>query len=171
MGVLGRVEIQWTKYPNGREVTEGTSFHKRLLSNLDDSGVLREVKIGSSRATTRQFWIPKGDGGHLHLGEYNNEINSCLSLAAQEMPSPVSLWISTLGADYRVVIDLKNAYWAIQIDEDSSKNLGILFKQRGWPLKEYQWLRLPQGFSASAPFFQMAMGALTSKWGGQSYCE
>eukprot|EP00923_Selenidium_pygospionis_P027796 GHVN01050291.1.p1 GENE.GHVN01050291.1~~GHVN01050291.1.p1 ORF type:complete len:101 (+),score=12.41 GHVN01050291.1:97-399(+) len=79
--------------------------------------------------------------------------------------------MTALAAPYGVVIDLKNAYWAVSIDCESSKKLGILFKQQGWPLSGHHLRRLPQGFASSTPLYQKKMGEFLSQWEGQSYYD
>eukprot|EP00923_Selenidium_pygospionis_P027733 GHVN01050111.1.p1 GENE.GHVN01050111.1~~GHVN01050111.1.p1 ORF type:complete len:111 (+),score=20.44 GHVN01050111.1:222-554(+) len=96
MGILGTATIDWDRAPRRRELTLGTSLHRRLLDNLVSSEVLNEVNVGDSLATTRQFWLPKGDGRHRHLGEHKVEVNGCLRNTNQEMPTATFMWMKAL---------------------------------------------------------------------------
>ena len=120
------------------------------LDHLENLGVLEKTPF--SEWAAHFVVVLKKDGCLRICGDYKVTINSCLDVDQHPLPKPDDIFAGFAGGKKFTVLDLKQAYNQLQLDEHSEK-LVTINTHKGL----YSYNRLPYGVASAPAIFQRTM--------------
>ncbi len=132
------------------------------ISKAVSAGALEKCSESDLVCSMRCFTVPKRDGGRRLIYDARPINKVCELPPTFEMETlPVILQNCTSGS-YGASIDLKSAFWQIEIDDESSKLFGIKTDTG----ECFRWRRLPFGFAWSPVIFSAFVAEVIDKCRG-----
>jgi len=126
------------------------SLQSRLKSALDDmeqKGVIRKCDAPTDWVSS--FFVVEKKNGSLHLCLDPRDLNCAVKREHFAMPTCEDVIIRLHGKKVFSIIDMKDGFWRVKLDEPSSKL--CTFNR---PFGRYSMLRLPFGLSSAPEVFQ-----------------
>ena len=126
---------------------------KEALDDLEDQGVIAPV-------TTPTRWIssivavPKKNG-KLRICLDPKDLNRAIQRKNYQLPTVEDIATRLHGAKVFIIMDVKNGFWHVSLDEESS-----YLTTFQTPFGRYRWKRMPFGISSAPEVFQRKMHEL-----------
>ena len=120
---------------------------KQLLEGLEEKGVI--TKVTQPTDWVSHMLVTRKKSGKLRLCIDPADLNKSLKRAHYPMPKLSDVLPSLSKAKVFSVVDAKDGYWQIKLDEPSS-----LLTTFTTPWGRYRWLRCPMGISPAAEEYQ-----------------
>merc|ERR1712026_52641 len=128
---------------------------KKKWMKMEAEGVITRIKRHEVTTwSTALHLAPKTDGEIRACGDFR-PLNSKTVLDTQPLPNILTFQDQLKGAKVFSTIDLKSAYYQIELDRPSSFKTVTLT-----PWGPYRYLRLPMGLKNSGPTFQRMLEAV-----------
>ncbi len=146
------VQLPWISFPSGIDNLnrvfrpDHKQFVSQEINKLVHIGALQEVSWRPECVLALQINPKKG--GKLQLVTDCRPANNFLRTPEFKQEGILQLENIVQEGDYFITLDLKDGFFHVPVAEDSTRYLGILWKQRF-----YIWRVLPFGLSASPYFF------------------
>jgi hypothetical protein len=122
------------------------------IYELVEKGILSPVPPGGVLNASPLVWIKKKDGRLGMCVDYKLHINGKICSEAYPLPNMETMFAKMNGARYFAKIDLKSAYWQIELD-DAARKLCAVNTSKG----VYLVNRLQMGMKNRAAIFQQVM--------------
>ncbi|XP_044757048.1 uncharacterized protein K02A2.6-like [Coccinella septempunctata] len=120
---------------------------KESLDNLEQNGVIcRQIEPTD---WVNNIVITEKKDKNLRICLDPSDLNKCLKREHYQIPSPDQILASLNNKKYFSVLDLRDSFYQIPLDEESSKLCTF-----ATPYGRYRFLRLPFGINTSAEIFQ-----------------
>ena len=132
---------------NSKEVID------RELDRLENIGVIEKVEHSSWAAPI--LVVKKPDGSARLCIDYSTGLNSALEDHTHPLPVPDDIFATLNGGKIFSQIDLRDAYFQVELDEESQK-ICTIATHRG----NYKMIRLPFGVKTAPAIFQSIMDAM-----------
>ena len=117
---------------------------KEQLDQDEEMGIIRKVPVGEATEwCMRMVTVPKKDGSPRRTIDFQH-INKFCKREAHHTPRPFDAVSSIPPHTYKTTLDAFNGYHQVPLDEESVKLTTFITE-----LGRYQYLRAPQGHSAS----------------------
>ena len=120
------------------------------LTRLQNQGVI--VPVDHAQAASPVVWIRNPGGGYRICVDYKVSLNDKICSDAYPVPTMEDIFASLEGAKAFAKIDLKSAYWQIELDEEARK-YSVINTTKGL----YQFTRLQMGMKNASAIFQRAI--------------
>ena len=120
---------------------------KEELNHLVEAGVL--VPVEEPTAWVSQMAVVKKPNGSLRICIDPQPLNAALQREHYKLPTLDDVLPSLSQARVFSKLDMKQAYWHVQLDNESS-----LLTTMITPFGRYRWARLPFGLKVSSEIFQ-----------------
>ncbi len=120
---------------------------KKELDRLTDIGVIAPVDVPTDWISATV--VTQKKDGRVRLCIDPKPLNSALKRNHYPMPTIEDILPELSQARYFTVLDAKNGFWHVQLDEESS-----FATTTGTPWGRYRWLRMPFGISPAPEEFQ-----------------
>ena len=125
---------------------------KSELDRLEALGILEKCPSGGVSNASPVVWVTKKNGSLRMCPDYSVHVNSKIRTESYPLPHIESMLSNLNGARFFAKIDLKDAYWQVELD-DSAKELCTINTSKGL----YFVKRLQMGMKNSASVFQNCM--------------
>ena len=122
------------------------------LDRLEALGILERCPSGGVRNASPVVWVTKKNGSLRMCPDYSVHVNNKIRTESYPLPHIETLLSKLDGARYFAKVDLKDAYWQVELD-DSAKELCAINTSKGL----YFVKRLQMGMKNSASVFQNCM--------------
>jgi transposase InsO family protein len=132
---------------------------KQELERLVQAGVLTPVQTSDWAAPI--VVVDKPNGDVRICGDYKVTANKCLNIEQYPLPRPEELFHQLRNGKHFTKIDLSDAYFQIELD-DESKQYTVINTQNGL----YQYNRLSFGIASAPAIFQRYLEQITSGLSG-----
>ena len=129
------------------------------LERLEQAGVITPVKTSDWAAPI--VIVNKPNGSVRICGDYKVTANQCLKIEQYPLPRPEELFLKLQNGKHFTKIDLSDAYFQIELDEESKK-LTVINTHNGL----YSYNRLPFGIASAPAIFQRYLEQITSGLSG-----
>ena len=120
---------------------------KRELDRLTDKGILQPVHAPTDWVSS--MVVATKRNGKIRLCVDPKPLNKALKRSYYPLPLIDDLLPKLMNARVFTVVDAKNGFWHVQLDEPSS-----LLTTFGTPWGRYRWTRMPFGISVAPEEFQ-----------------
>ena len=120
---------------------------KQELDRLEKKGLLVPVDVPTDWVSS--LVIAQRRNGKIHLCIDPKPLNKALKRNRYPLPLLNDLLAKLTNAKVFSVVDAKNGFWHLQLDEESS-----LLTTLGTPWGRYRWTRMPFGISPAPEEFQ-----------------
>lgn len=120
---------------------------KKYLEELEETGVVS--KYEKPKTWVSSLVIREKPNGSLRICLDPKNLNSAIQRSYDEIPTTDSIATKMAGKKWFTVLDLKDGYWQVKLDEKSSELCAF-----SSPFGCYKFNRLPFGLSCAAEIFQ-----------------
>jgi hypothetical protein len=118
------------------------------LKRLQRMGVISPCTTGSANASP-VVWVKKNDGSLRMCADFKVHVNKKIESESYPLPRIETIFSDMDGAKYFAKVDLKSAYWQIELDEDAKK-ISVINTSAGL----FTMNRLQMGMKNAASIFQ-----------------
>jgi hypothetical protein len=122
------------------------------LDELVAKGVIVACPAGGLSNASPVVWVKKSNGKLRMCADYKVHVNEKICSEAYPLPQIESLFSRVSGARFFAKVDLSDAYWQIELDEEAQKLCAINTSKGLYMVK-----RLQMGMKNSAAIFQSCM--------------
>ncbi|XP_041362849.1 uncharacterized protein K02A2.6-like [Gigantopelta aegis] len=150
------------KHPPRQVPVHVQSAYKDELNKLQELGILQEVQneytpwVNSTVVTSKP-------NGSIRLCLDPRDLNKAIKRNPYYVRTIDDVIPKVSGATHFSILDARNGYWQVDIDEESSKLCTF-----NTPWGKYLWTRLPFGLTVSGDVFQKKMDTVFGKVNGLS---
>jgi len=121
----------------------------QTLETLEKKGVIEKTSAVGIENTSPVVWVRKKSGQLRMCPDYKVHLNRKIYSEDYPLPTMDAIFSKLAGAKRFATIDLKDAYWQIEIDDESQKICAINTSKGVYKVK-----RLMMGLKNSAAIFQ-----------------
>jgi len=121
----------------------------KTLEQLEEKGIIEKCNSDTILNTSPVVWVRKKTGKLRMCPDYKVHLNNKIYTEDYPLPTVDAIFSKLSGSKYFATIDLKDAYWQIEIDEESQKLCSINTSKGLYKVK-----RLQMGLKNSAAIFQ-----------------
>lgn len=140
------------------------AFHDDVtkeLRRLEQMGVIERCGSEGVSNASPVVWVKKKDGGLRMCADYKVHVNQKILTDSYPLPRIEEVFNGLDKAKYFAKIDLKAAYWQIQLDEEAQE-LSVINTSLGL----FKVTRLQMGMKNSASVFQRTMESVLTGLSG-----
>lgn len=123
---------------------------KETLDQLSEQGIVAPVTEPTSWVSSMVV-VPKSDG-KLRICLDPKDLNQAIQREHYPLPTIEDIATRLHGAKVFTVLDVRNGFWHVPLDEDSS-----FLTTFNTPFGRYRWTRMPFGISSAPEVFQRRM--------------
>lgn len=123
------------------------------LARLEEMGVIEQLSFSDHASPV--VWVKKANGTYRMCVDFKATVNEKLQSDAYPIPSVEEIFAKIGKSVLFAKIDLKSAYWQIELDEPSKK-LSVINTHKGL----FQVNRLQMGMKNSSAIFQRCMESI-----------
>jgi len=122
------------------------------LNKLEQQGVIEKCLSDNILNTSPVVWVRKRSGKLRMCPDYKVHLNEKVYSDDYPLPTADTIFSKLAGSQFFATIDLKDAYWQVEMDEESQKICSINTTKGLFKVK-----RLQMGLKNSASIFQNIM--------------
>ena len=136
---------------------------KEKLQSLVKKKVL--AKVNEPTDWVSNMVVTKKKNNDLRICIDPNNLNKAIKRPHYMIPTIDSILPSLTGAKVFTVLDAKNGFWQVELDEESSKLTTFIT-----PFGRFRWLRMPFGISSAPEEYSRRMTEILEGIDGIAVC-